>query len=137
MCDTCNYCEEWAEKAVILDKEGVEMYLDSLKSFHSDLITSKEFGVKPKKKVKKKKKKIEWNPATEELFNTMIGFSPPEFQSMARMVVGQMAEKNAKKRGSELVENDDIVRAFLEGTPGPFQAEMKENLKKLGLSTEV
>ncbi|MHA1269353.1 MAG: U32 family peptidase [Candidatus Helarchaeota archaeon] len=135
MCNECNYCAEWAKKAIIMDNEGVQMYLDSLKTFYNNLITSREFGIKlekPKKK-KREKKGVEWEPETQELFNIMIGFSPPEFQSMARMVVGSIAEKSAKKRGSKFVEKEDIVKAFIEGTPGPFQTEMKENLKKLGL----
>lgn len=133
-CDDCNYCAEWAEKAIIMDKEGTEMYLDSLKTFRNNLVTSREFGVaKKKSKRKKKKSKISWNSETQEVFETMVSFSPPEFQSMTKMVIGSMAEKNAKNRGSETVENMDMIKAFLEGTPGPFQKEMKENLKKLGL----
>ncbi|MBD3227770.1 MAG: hypothetical protein GF329_06240 [Candidatus Lokiarchaeota archaeon] len=137
-CADCNYCSEWAEKVVIMDEEGTEIYLDSLKTFHNNLITSREFGIKRKeskkeKKRKKKKSKINWEPSTQKLFDTMVSFSPPEFQSMTRMVIGSMAEKKAKNRGSDIVEEQDMIQAFLEGTPGPFQEEMKENLKKLGL----
>jgi hypothetical protein len=30
------------------------------------------------------------------------------------------------------VEDQDMVKAFLDGTPGPFQGEMRESLKKRG-----
>ncbi|TFF88866.1 MAG: hypothetical protein EU549_02190 [Promethearchaeota archaeon] len=138
MCDECNYCAEWAKKAIIIDEEGTQIYLDSLKTFRDNLVTSREFGIerkesKKEKKRKKKKTKLEWNPETHEIFETMVSFSPQEFQSMTRMVIGSMSEKKAKNRGSEIVENQDMIQAFLEGTPGPYQEEMKENLKKMGL----
>ena len=52
------------------------------------------------------------------------------------MVVSSLAEEKAKKRESLMVENDDMVEAFIEGTPGPFQKEMREGLKKYGLLKE-
>jgi hypothetical protein len=52
---------------------------------------------------------------------------------MARMAISSLAEENAKKRASQEVNNQDIIEAFIEGTPGPFQAEMREGLKKYRL----
>jgi hypothetical protein len=48
------------------------------------------------------------------------------------VAVSSMAEGNARTRGSATVEGQDIVKAFLEGTPGPFQDEMRESLKQYG-----
>ncbi|GAH49923.1 unnamed protein product, partial [marine sediment metagenome] len=72
-------------------------------------------------------------PETERVFNELIKLSPPQFQSMARMAISSLAEEKAKKRASQEVNNQDIIEAFIEGTPGPFQAEMREGLKKYRL----
>ncbi len=52
---------------------------------------------------------------------------------MARVVISSLAEKNAKAKGSKIIENPDMVNAFMEGVPGPFQGDMKAGLKKFGL----
>jgi hypothetical protein len=49
------------------------------------------------------------------------------------MVISSLAEEKAKKRGSSIVENEDMVKAFIEGTPEPFQPDMREGLKNYGL----
>ena len=133
MCDECNYCEKWAEKAVILDKEEAPRYVELLEDYIDDLITSREFGVDTAKPKEKKKKGFDWDPETERIFDEMIKLSPPQFQSMARMAISSLAEEKAKKRDSSKIENQDIVEAFLEGTPGPFQADMRNGLKQNGL----
>ena len=56
---------------------------------------------------------------------------------MARMAITSIAEGNAKKRNSDLIENVDMVKAFIDGTPGPFQADMREGLKKFGLDNLI
>ncbi len=133
MCDECNYCEKWAEKAVILDNEAAPRYVESLEDYIDDIITSREFGVDNAKPKEKKKKGLNWNPETTRIFNELILLSPPQFQSMARMAISSLAEEKAKKRDSQKVENQDIIEAFIEGTPGPFQADMRDGLKKYGL----
>ena len=133
MCDECNYCEKWAEKAVILDDEQAPRYVESLRECINDVITSREFGIgeaKPKKEIKTGMK---WNPETLHLYDELIKLSPPQFLSIAKAVISSLAEEKAKKRASVEVENQDIIEAFLEGTPGPFQADMREGLKKHGL----
>jgi hypothetical protein len=136
MCDDCNYCENWAKKAVILDKEQAPRYVESLEGYIKDITTSREFGIESVKPEKKKKKGLEWNPETEKIFEDLIQLSPQQFQSMAKMVISSMSEENAKKRDSKVVENQDIVKAFIAGTPEPFQADMREGLKKYGLLNE-
>ncbi|MHA1466458.1 MAG: U32 family peptidase [Promethearchaeota archaeon] len=133
MCNECNYCEEWAEKAVFLNKEESTKYVQSIQNYLNDIITSREFGVTSAKDRETKKSTINWNPETEKIFNEMIKLSPSQFQSMARMVISSLAEEKAKKRNSVIVENRDIIEAFIEGTPDPFQADMREGLDKYGL----
>jgi len=55
---------------------------------------------------------------------------------MARMAISSLAEEKANKRASPIVENQDITNAFIAGTPGAFQADMREGLKKYGLLDE-
>ncbi|TFG25653.1 MAG: hypothetical protein EU529_00135 [Promethearchaeota archaeon] len=136
MCDECNYCEQWGKKAVILDKEEAPRYVESLNDYIDDLITSREFGIDTAKPKEKKKKGLNWNPETARIFDELIKLSPPQFQSMARMAISSLAEEKAKKRVSKEVKNQDIVEAFIEGTPGPFQADMREGLKRYGLLNE-
>ncbi|MCK4370988.1 MAG: U32 family peptidase [Candidatus Lokiarchaeota archaeon] len=136
MCNECNYCEEWANKSVLLDKEESTRYVDSIKNYMNDIITSREFGVTSSESKEKKTIGLNWNPETERIFNELIKLSPPQFQQMARMAIASLAEEKAKKRVSEIVENKDIVEAFIEGTPGPFQADMREGLKKYRLLNE-
>ncbi|MHA2391575.1 MAG: U32 family peptidase [Promethearchaeota archaeon] len=136
MCNSCNYCEEWAKKSVFLDDEESTRYVESIKDYMSDLVTSREFGVRTAAPKEKKKTGLNWDPETQRIFDELIKLSPPQFQQMARMAISSLAEEKAKKRASEVVDNNDIVESFIEGTPGPFQAEMREGLKKYGLLNE-
>jgi len=133
MCNECSYCDEWAKKVVYLDKIEAPRYVESLKNYLNDIITSREFGVASEKIKDEKKTSLIWDPETERIFNELIKLSPPQFQSMARMAISSLAEEKAKRRASNEINNQDIIEAFIEGTPGPFQAEMREGLKKYGL----
>ena len=128
MCNECNYCQEWAEKAISLDKEQADAYVKALREYIQDIVSSREFGIKPPKLQPKEG----WNTKTQETFEALIQLSPSQFQSLARMAISQLAEENAKSRGAPLVEDEDMVKAFISGTPGPFQADMREGLKKYG-----
>lgn len=133
MCDDCSYCREWAKKAVFLNEVESTRYVESIEAYLDDIITGREFGVISTIPKEEKKSSIIWNPETERIFNELIKLSPSQFQSMARMAISSLAEEKAKKRNSEFVENQDIIEAFIEGTPGPFQADMREGLDKYGL----
>ena len=136
MCDECNYCENWAEKAVFYDKEQAPKYVESIQDYLDDLITSREFGVETAKPKEEKEKGFNWDKETAEIFGELIKLSPPQFQSIARMVISSLAEEKAKKRESTIVEKKDMVEAFIEGTPEPFQPEMRDGLKKYNLLKE-
>ena len=133
MCDECNYCEKWAEKAVLLDKEQAPRYVESIQDYLDDLVTSREFGVNTARSKDKKENGFNWNRETAQLFSKLILLSPPQFQPIAKVVIASLAEEKAKKRESLIVEDKDMVEAFIEGTPEPFQPDMREGLKKYGL----
>jgi len=136
MCDECNYCEKWAEKAVFFDKEQAPKYVESIQDYLDDLVTSREFGVDTAKSKEKKEDGFKWDIETAQIFDKLIKLSPPQFQSIAKVVIASLAEEKAKKRESSIVENEDMTEAFIEGTPEPFQPDMREGLKKYGLLKE-
>ncbi|MFX0099054.1 MAG: U32 family peptidase [Candidatus Hodarchaeota archaeon] len=135
MCGDCDYCKKWADKAVIYNDDDAEAYVDSLKEYNHSMATSEEF-LGSKKKGGKDKQGMPWNPKTQEIFDDLIAKSPKSTRPMAKMVVSGMAKKNAKKRGSNIVEDEDMVDAFLKGTPKPFQKDLRKNLKKHGFDVE-
>ncbi|MHA1479435.1 MAG: hypothetical protein ACTSPU_14665 [Promethearchaeota archaeon] len=136
MCDECNYCEKWAEKAVFFDKEQAPKYVESIQDYLDDLVTSREFGVDTAKSKEKKEDGFKWDIETAQIYDKLIKLSPPQFQSIAKVVIASLAEEKAKKRESSIVENEDMTKAFIEGTPEPFQPDMREGLKKYGLMKE-
>lgn len=136
MCDECNYCNEWAKKAVILNKDESTNYVESIKDYLDDILTSREFGVETAKPKKEKKDGLLWDTETKIIFDELIKLSPPQFQQIAKMVISSLAEEKAKKRSSPNIQNQDMIEAFIEGTPEPFQADMREGLKKHGLLEE-
>ena len=121
------------KKAVVLNKEESTRYVQSIQNYIDDIKSSREFGVTSSNEREEKKRAINWNPETERIFNELIKLSPSQFQSMARMAISSLAEEKAKKRNADIVENQDIIEAFIEGTPGPFQTDMREGLDKYGL----
>ncbi|MFX1365476.1 MAG: U32 family peptidase [Promethearchaeota archaeon] len=133
MCNECNYCDEWAKKAVILNREESTRYVESIKDYLEDILTSREFGIETAKPKEIKNDGLLWDSETKIIFDELIKLSPQQFHQIAKMVISSLAEEKAKKRFSEVVENKDIVEAFIEGTPEPFQADMREGLKKHGL----
>lgn len=136
MCNDCNYCEEWARKAVKVNNEESQRYVESIKQYMEDIVTSREFGLESAKPKEIKETGLEWNSETKVIFEALIELSPPQFQQMARMAISSLAEEKANKRASPIVENQDITNAFIAGTPGAFQADMREGLKKYGLLDE-
>jgi hypothetical protein len=70
------------------------------------------------------------------MFEELLKLTPAAFQSIARVAVSSLAEGNARARESDTVEDPDMVKAFLEGTPGPFQGEMRESLKQYGFEIQ-
>ncbi|MBY9014824.1 MAG: hypothetical protein KGD68_03960, partial [Candidatus Lokiarchaeota archaeon] len=115
-----------------IDLEDIE----SIKQYMDDIVTSREFGLESAKPKEISKSGLKWNQETERIFDDLIQLSPPQFQQMAKMAISSLAEEKANKRTSLIVENQDITNAFLEGTPGAFQADMKEGLKKYRLLDE-
>ncbi len=138
MCDECDYCSKWAQKAIIRDEERVKSYVAILKTYLKDLTTGREFGIEPKEEIKKSEKSegMRWEPRIKEIFDKIILETPEHFRQIAKIAIGTMAEQKAKSRNSDIVEGIDMVGAFLEGTPESFKNDMKNSLKKYGFKVK-
>src|SRR5271157_1100465 len=138
MCDECNYCATWGEKAVSGNPEGIQKYIDGFKEYNRQIVSSEIFGLKEPKVVEPPPEStgMEWNEETKQIFEMMIGNTPAETRPMARIVISSLSEKNARMRGSDIVETPDMVSGFIEGCPPSSQADLKAELKKYGLWDE-
>jgi len=75
---------------------------------------------------------MDWEPKARAKFDNMISMIPFFQRKMAEKLAGKKAEDNASRRGSGMVEEPDIVSAFITETPKPFQAGMRETAVKAG-----
>ncbi len=77
---------------------------------------------------------MDWERAARAKFEKMI-FMIPFFQrKMAEKLAGKKAEENASARGAALVEEQDIVAAFISETPAPFQKSMRDTARNSGFN---
>jgi len=132
-CGDCNYCQQWADKVVRIDKQDAMRYISAVSALLKDLKTSKIFeeeGVA-------KKKEIAWNDEIKNLMKEIIHTSTPEeFKEVALMTISRSAERNAMERGAIVVEKEDMVKAFLSDTPPVFQEQMRAALKSRDINVE-
>ncbi len=73
-----------------------------------------------------------WEKEALEKFNQMIEKIPLFHRNIALQVVRKKADLNAKERGSQQVEEDDIVRAFFSEVPMAFYSLMIRLLDEVG-----
>lgn len=76
---------------------------------------------------------IEWEKTTLSKFNTMIERLPLFHRTIAREVVNKKAILNAQSRSSKLVEEVDVVQAFLSEVPKAFYSMMIKLMNDVGL----
>ena len=70
------------------------------------------------------KQNLQWEEKASEKFNNMIRRIPLFHRDLAHEVAHKQAELNAQERGSQLVEEVDIVRAFFSEVPKAFYSLM-------------
>lgn len=134
-CGDCDYCQEWADKVVRIDKQDATRYISVVSTLLKDLKTSKIFGEEAV--AKGKKEEITWNDEIKNLMKEIIRTSTPEeFKEVALMTISRSAERNAKRRGATMVEKEDMVKAFLSDTPSLFQEQMRATLRSRGIDVE-
>ena len=75
---------------------------------------------------------LQWESMAREKFDNMIQRIPLFHRSLAREVAYTRAELNARERGSALVEEGDIVRAFFSEVPMAFYNLMIKLFEDVG-----
>ena len=63
-------------------------------------------------------------------------FTPEQLKEIVLIIISNSIEQNAKARGSTLIEKEDLVKAFLTGTPYIFQRQMRAILRRKGIYVE-
>ena len=76
--------------------------------------------------------KLEWEANAREKYQIMITKIPLFHREIAKIVVDKKAESNAKERGSTVIEEPDIVDAFLSEVPKAFYSLMIRLFDEVG-----
>jgi len=79
-------------------------------------------------------RKLEWERESLEKFNNMIARIPLFHREIAKKVAHKKAELNAQERGSNIVEESDIVQAFFSEVPVAFYSLMIRLLDEVGFN---
>jgi len=77
---------------------------------------------------------IKWDAEVEKKFHLMTGKIPLFHRQMAERVAKVGAEENARARNSSLIEEEDVVRAFLAEVPKPFYSMMIKLFEDVGFN---
>ncbi len=75
---------------------------------------------------------MDWDLKTKDKFNLFTSKIPVFHRHITEEVVMKMAEESAKKRGSSLIEEQDVISAFFSGVPSPFYSMMVKLLEQTG-----
>lgn len=78
--------------------------------------------------------KLMWDAEAKQKFDTMIARIPLFHREIAKKVALKRAEINAQERGSALVEEPDIVRAFFSEVPKAFYSLMIRLFNEVGFN---
>ncbi|MBI5149518.1 MAG: hypothetical protein HZA28_01940 [Candidatus Omnitrophica bacterium] len=76
--------------------------------------------------------KIDWEPIARQKYEKMITRIPLFHREIAKIVVDKKAPMLAQQRGSHMVEEEDIVRAFFSEVPMTFYSLMIRLLDGVG-----
>ena len=78
--------------------------------------------------------KLEWEKNALTKYNLMISKIPLFHREIAKTVVDKKAVINAEERGTNLVEEGDIVRAFFSEVPMAFYSLMIRLFDEVGFN---
>jgi len=71
-----------------------------------------------------RKTEIQWEAGARQKYETMIAKLPLFHREIAKQVVDKKAVINAQDRGTDFIEEGDIVQAFLTEVPKTFYSLM-------------
>ncbi len=77
---------------------------------------------------------MEWDKETRDRFKLMISKMPLFHRRMAEKAALAKAEALAKERGSEEIQEEDVVKAFFKEIPKPFVGLMVNLMKDVGFN---
>jgi len=75
---------------------------------------------------------LRWEDMARQKYETMIVKIPLFHRAIAKKVVDKKAVMNAQDRGSHLIEESDIIRAFFSEVPMSFYSLMIRLLDEVG-----
>lgn len=75
---------------------------------------------------------LQWEPIARRKYETMITKIPLFHREIARVVVDKKAPILARERGADMVQEQDIVRAFFSEVPMAFYSLMIRLLDEAG-----
>lgn len=75
---------------------------------------------------------MEWEKNTQEKFELMISKLPIFHRGVAQIFASNKAVENAKARGSQVVEEQDVISAFFSEVPKHFYSMMVRLLETTG-----
>jgi 2-hydroxy-3-keto-5-methylthiopentenyl-1-phosphate phosphatase len=76
---------------------------------------------------------ITWESKAQEHFNKIMANLPQFHRSIAQQLVKEKAEELAQGRGSDSVEDKDVIVAFFQEVPPAFKDMMKRLLHQQGI----
>ena len=75
---------------------------------------------------------MNWDRATQKKYDTMITKIPLFHREITKQIVPIKAEENAKSRGSSVIEEGDVIQAFLSEVPKAFYSMMIRLMDDVG-----
>tara|TARA_B100000315_G_C14592979_1_gene596961 strand:- start:1908 stop:2168 length:261 start_codon:yes stop_codon:yes gene_type:complete len=76
---------------------------------------------------------IQWDEKAKSHFDLIITHLPQFHKSIAEQLVKEKSEELAETRGSESVEETDVITAFFQEVPPAFKDMMKRLMHKQGI----
>jgi len=75
---------------------------------------------------------MQWEKITQAKYDAMIAKIPLFHREITKRIVPLKAEENAKARGSEAIEEPDVIQAFLTEVPKAFYSMMIRLMDDVG-----
>ncbi len=75
---------------------------------------------------------MQWEEGTKQKYENMIQKIPLFHREITKRIVPVKAEENAKARGSSLIQEPDVVEAFLTEVPKAFYSLMIRLMDDVG-----
>ncbi len=132
-CGECDYCRNVARRAIRLDRNEADIYVEALRELLHDLASSRLFE---EPSPAGQKMGIVWQEGASSLLTGVMGKIPETFRDIACKTVSLRAEALALERNVETVGEEDVVQAFISETPAAFRDDLLLDLRARGILPE-